>query len=500
MSGLFKLAILLVLLVFACSLVFLGFNFLEKVPNFIDSKDVRNCPKLSGRIVSNKDSSYNKDRLGANYYASKKKFPAVIVYCQNTQDVQNAVLYAKCKKLPIRIRSGGHNHEGYSTGDGVVLIDVSEMKGLKLDTTTNTATIEPGINNLELYSQLFKQGLTHVGGTCSEVGLSGLALSGGMGPLLRKEGLTCDTLISVDMVAASGEVIHATKDNEHKDLLWALCGGGAGNFGVVTSMEIKVYPATDVTWFNIGWNWDQPIEQVIGAWLDFYMKPDSKNWFSHLDIWAKPFPAEKQKKQPVKALGVFWGTPEEAREQLSHLLSIGKPQIEKLELVKWDEAIKLFEDSTAVFLTEIPEYKSSGAFVMDQLPPEATKIIVNALRESTSPYFNVLFEPMGGAISDIPPSNTAFFYRDAKFFINYTSQWLNENEDQKQKAELEGLRDRLLPYTVGDYVGNPDPDLKDYLTAYYGDNVDQLKQVKCKYDPENIFQFEQSIPPGSGCK
>ena len=107
---------------------------------------------------------------------------------------------------------------------------------------------------------------------------------------------------------------------------------------------------------------------------------------------------------------------------------------------------------------------------------------------------------MGGAISDIPSSNTAFFYRDAKFFINYTSQWLNENEDQKQKAELEGLRDRLLPYTVGDYVGNPDPDLKDYLTAYYGDNVDQLKQVKCKYDPENIFQFEQSIPPGSGCK
>ena len=493
----FKLSFLLILFVV---LVFLFFNSTEQISNPINSKDVKDCSKLSGRIVFNGDFSYNKDRLSANYYASKKKFPAVIVYCENTQDVQNAVLYAKCKKLSVRIRSGGHNHEGYCTGDGVVLIDVSKMKGLKVDKSTNTAIIQPGINNGELYSQLFKLGLTHVGGTCSEVGLSGLALSGGMGPLLRKVGLTCDTLISVDMVSSSGEIIHATRTNEHKDLLWALCGGGAGNFGVVTSMEIKVYPATDVTWFNIGWDWDQPIEKVIAACLDFYMKPESKNWFAHLDIWAKPFPTEKQKKQPVKVLGVFWGSPEKAMEQLSPLLNIGKPKIEKVELVKWDEAIKLFEDSTAVFLTEIPEYKSSGAFVMNELPPEAIKIIVATLKDSTSPFLNVLFEPMGWAISDIAPTNTAFFYRNAKFFINYTTQWMQEKDDQKQKAELEDLRQRLLPYTVGDYVGNPDPDLEDYLTAYYGDNAGKLKQVKCKYDPENIFQFEQSIPSGTECE
>lgn len=458
------------------------------------SQDLITCPKLSGRIVLKGEPNYDKARLVSNYYTSKNKFPQVIVYCQNTQDVQNAVLWARCKKVPIRIRSGGHHHEGYSTGNGAILIDVSEMKDLKVDKSTNIATIQPGLNNLELYSRLFEKGLTHVGGTCSEVGLSGLVLSGGMGPLLRRVGLTCDTLISVEMVDAKGRIIHASRDNEHKDLFWATCGGGGGNFGVITSMNIKVYPAADVTWFNIGWDWDQPVGQVIAAWQDFFSKPD-RNWFSHLDLWAKPFPVDKLNKQPIKALGVFWGTPEKAREQLAPLLNVGKPSVETIELVDWGKAIKLIEDSTAVFLTDKPEYKSTGAFAIDSLPPEALKIIDTTLKESTSSLLNVLLFSMGGAASEIAPTATAYFHRDAKFFINYSIQWLMENEDQKPKTELTTLRQRLLPYTVGDYVGNPDPDLKNYLTDYYGANAERLECVKRKYDPENIFQFEQSIPP-----
>ena len=459
-------------------------------------QDSMTCPELTGRVVLKGQSGYDQGRLVSNYYTSKNKFPRVIVYCKNTQDVQNAVLWARCNKAPIRIRSGGHNHEGYSTGNDAIVIDVSEMKELKVDKSTNIATIQPGLNNFELYSQLYKEGLTHVGGTCSDVGLSGLVLSGGMGPLLRRVGLTCDSLISIEMVDAKGRIIHATKDNEHNDLFWATCGGGGGNFGVITAMKIKVYPATDVTWFNIGWDWDQPIDQVIAGWQDFFAKPD-KNWFSHLDLWAKPFPGEPLKKRPIKVLGVFWGTPEQARKQLAPLLSIGKPAVETIELVNWDKAIQAIEDSTAVFLTEKPEYKFSGAFVMEKLPPEAIKIIATTLRESTSPLLNVLLFSMGGAISEKAPTDTAYFYRDAKFFINYSIQWLKEDEDQKQMTELTTLRQRLLPYTAGDYVGNPDHELKDYLTTYYGGNVGKLECVKRKYDPENIFKFEQSIPPAS---
>lgn len=472
---------------------FLQFSAAAEIPNDSHSKYL-SCPKLTGRIVRKGEPNYDKARLVSNYYNSKNKFPHTIVYCKNTQDVQNAVLWARCNKVPIRIRSGGHNHEGYSTGTGVLLIDVSEMKELKVDKSAHIAAIQPGLNNLELYSQLFKEGFTHVGGTCSEVGLSGLVLSGGIGPLLRRIGLTCDSLISFEMIDAKGQIIHATKDDEHKDLFWAICGGGGGNFGVITSMNIKIYPATDVTWFNIGWDWNQPVDQVIAAWQDFFSKPD-KNWFSHLDLWAKPFPSEKLNKQPIKALGFFWGTPEQARKQLAPLLNVGKPNSVVIELVDWDKAIKLIENSTAVFLTDKPEYKSSGAFAMNKLPPDALKIIDSSLKESTSPLLNVLLFSMGGATAEVSPTDTAYYYRDAKFFINYSVQWLKDHEDQQQKTELAVLRQRLLPYTVGDYVGNPDPDLKNYLTAYYGKNVERLECVKRKYDPENLFSYEQSIPP-----
>lgn len=460
------------------------------------AEDLNPCPQLTGRVVWKGEPGYDQNRLVSNYYTSKDKFPRVIVYCQSTLDVQNAVLWARCHQTPIRIRSGGHHHEGYSTGNGAILIDVSEMKALKIDHAAQVATIQPGLNNLELYNMLFKEGLTHVGGTCSDVSLSGLVLTGGMGPLLRRVGLTCDSLISLEIVDAKGSILRATKDNEHQDLFWASCGGGGGNFGVVTSMEIQVYPAEDVTWFNIGWDWSQPVEQVIAVWQDFFAKPD-RNWFSHLDLWSKPFPGVKLKKQPIKVVGFFWGSPEKAREQLTPLLNVGKPNVEIIERVNWDQAINRIEDSTAVFLTGKPEYKSSGAFVPKILPTEALAVIVSTLKESTSELFNLLVFSMGGKSSEIEPTATAYFYRDAQFFINYSSQWLQTDEDQKKKTELATLRQRLLPYTVGDYVGNPDPDFKDYLSEYYGANQERLRRIKQKYDPENIFHFEQSIPPAS---
>lgn len=481
-----------ILLVLLLLVALLGFQYLLPLASSVE-KDKKSCPPLTGRVVWKGEPGYDQGRLVSNYYTSKERFPKVIVYCQNTNDVQNAVRWARCQQVPIRIRSGGHQHEGYSTATDAIVIDVSEMKELKLDTRNKSATIQPGLNNLELYTKLFAEGLTHVGGTCSDVGLSGLVLSGGMGPLLRRVGLTCDSLLAFEMINAKGELIHATKDNEYQDLFWATCGGGGGNFGVITSMQIKVYPATEVTWFNIGWDWDQPVEEVLAAWQEFFGKPD-RNWFSHLDVWARRFPSEKLNKKPIKALGMFWGHPDEAKSQLSSLLKIGSPSIE-IETVTWAKAIQLIEESTAVYLTDKPEYKSVGAFAMDSLPKQALDLIVGTLDRSPAPLLNVLFFSMGGASAEVDPSATAYYYRKAKFFITYSSQWLDANKDQSHKAELEALRERLLDYTVGDYVGNPDSKLKNFLLAYYGLNAERLKCIKKKYDPENLFQFEQSIPP-----
>lgn len=450
------------------------------------------CPELTGKIIWPKGDEYEKSRLISNYYTSKDSQPDVIVYCQNSQDVQNAVKWALCKKIPIRIRSGGHNHEGFSTGKGLV-IDVSNMKKVEIDHETNLATIQPGITGGELYSLLHKDGLTQVGGTCADVGISGLVLTGGMGPLIRKHGLTCDTLVSFDMVNAKGEIIHVTKENEYKDLFWACRGGGGGNFGVVISLVLRVFPTKKVIWFNIGWDWGEHVENVIDIWQKLFADGDDKKWFSHIDIWAKEFPSKKLKKWPLKVLGVYYGTPEEAKKDLEPFLKIGPPKERIIELVDWVQAIKGFEDATAVFLTDKPEYKSTGAYAMTPLPREGIKVIVDTLRNSSSPLLNVLLFSMGGAAANIPPTDSAYFYRKAIFFLDYSTQWLKQTEDKKHIAELDDLRAKLLPYTTGNYVGNPDRSLKNYLNVYYGDNVERLRSVKRKYDPNNIFKFEQGI-------
>lgn len=458
-----------------------------------------NCPNLTGFVVLPEQQQYEKARLVSNYYNSKNSHPDAIVYVQNTEDVQNAVKWALCKKLPVRIRSGGHNHEGFSTGNGLV-IDVSKMKKVVVDHSTNRATIQPGITGGELYTLLSKEGLTQVGGTCGDVGISGLVLTGGMGPLLRKHGLTCDTLISLDMVTAKGEVITATKDNEYKDLFWACRGGGGGNFGVVTSIVLQLVPAPQVTWFNLGWDWEQPVEEVINRWQELFA-PADKKWFSHIDIWAKSFPVGQLKKQPLKVLGVYYGTPEEAKKDLEPFLKIGKLNDQTIERVEWVQAIRNFEDATAVFLTDKPEYKSTGAFAMKPLPPEAVKIIVDTLQNTTFPLMNVLLFSMGGVAAEVSPTDSAYYYRKAPFFVDYSIQWLKESEDKAQVAELDDLRNQLLPYTAGDYIGNPDRSLKDYMQTYYGENAAKLRCVKRKYDPQNLFRFEQGvIPAEQECK
>lgn len=450
------------------------------------------CPELTGTVVLPEQAEYEKAKLVSNYYTSKNSHPDTIVYCSTTQDVQNAVKHALCKKLPVRIRSGGHCHEGFSTGTGLV-IDVSKMKKVEVDKQNSIATIQPGVTGGELYKYLSQEGLTQVGGTCGDVGISGLVLTGGMGPLLRHHGLTCDTLIELEMVNAKGEVITVTKDNEYKDLFWACRGGGGGNFGVVTSIKLQTYPANKVVWFNIGWDWGQPFEPVINTWQELFSNGDKK-WFSHIDIWAKAFPSEKLKKQPLKVLGVHYGTLEEAKKDLEPFLK-AHPSAQTIEVVDWIQAIKNFEDATAVYLTDKPEYKSSGAYAMKPLPTEAVQLIVKTLKDSQSPLLNVLLFSMGGASAEIAPEDSAYFYRKATSFVVYSTQWLKPEEDKSSIAELDALRTRLLPYTEGDYIGNPDRNLKDYAKDYFGSNVERLRCIKRKYDPNNLFQFEQSITP-----
>lgn len=452
------------------------------------------CPNLTGKVIKKNDANYNQLRLGSNYYTSKNKFPTVIVYASSVKDIQNAIRYANCKKLSVRVRSGGHNHLSYSTGTNVLLIDVSHMKKMTLDKNKQIAVIQPGITGGELYRQLYANGLTQAGGTCGGVGISGLILTGGMGPLARKQGLACDSLLSIDIVDAAGQLIHATKNNAYKDLFWASCGGGGNNFGVVTSLTLKVYPAQTITWFNLGWDWNQPIDKIISLWQTFFLNNDER-WYSHLDIWANKFPAREFHQQPIKVIGIFWGTPEDAKRELAPFLKIGYPNTKIIKKASWHQAILELENATKVYLTDKPTYKSSGAFIVNDLPSKAIHLLTSYLHDSKALYLNVLFFSLGGAINKHNMHETAYFYRNAKSFAVYSTQWIKSQDEKKYIDELNTMRIALLPFTKGDYVGNQDTEIQNYLTAYYGNHVRRLRCIKRKYDPNNIFRFEQGIPP-----
>lgn len=211
-------------------------------------------------IITPDSLDYEKARQEWN--RSIQKFPKLIAYCETTQDVSDIIKYSYDNDLRIRIRSGGHNYEGYSTGNDVVVIDISKMNNANINYEENTVTVKGGIKNTQLYNYISNQGYPFPGGTCPTVGVSGYALGGGWGYSARKFGLGCDSLIEIEMVNYKGKIIKANK-YFNKDLFWALRGAGGGNFGVMTSMKFKLpHKVNKVTYVRMTYQNISKKEQV----------------------------------------------------------------------------------------------------------------------------------------------------------------------------------------------------------------------------------------------
>ena len=207
-------------------------------------------PKLTGRIVLPENPEYNAARQEFNTYFNK--YPRVIVFTQTTQDVVNAVRWARYREVPIRMRSGGHSYEGLSVVDGGIVIDVSEMKQVDIDRKSGTVIVQTGLRNFELYNALGSEGLVVPSGVCRTPGIAGVSLGGGHSILSRPWGLTLDSLIGLTMVDANGSVIHANADH-NSDLFWASRGGGGGNFGICTSFRFRTHSLETVAFAEISW-------------------------------------------------------------------------------------------------------------------------------------------------------------------------------------------------------------------------------------------------------
>lgn len=303
--------------------------------------------------------------------------------------------------------------------------------------------------------------------------------------MVRAQGLLIDSLLALELVDAQGRVLTVDKDN-HPDLFWACRGGGGGNFGIATSFTFRLVPVKVATVFNITWPWAD-FEAAFGAWERWAATADER-----ISMLFVPLP---QSAGVVTVLGEFRGTKDELTPLLKPLSAVGQPTVDSTEYTAYIDAVnamaKLEGEVATAATTRV---KGKTSFVSDPLSPEAISTFKDWMARAPSGAAPTIYA-MGGAISRVRPTETAFPYRAARFLIAYQTNWTNPDDDQTNIDWCENIYAAMPPYvTGGAYVNIPDRALKDWLHAYYGANLHRLTEVKRAYDPADIFHFDQSIP------
>ncbi|WP_159847502.1 FAD-binding oxidoreductase [Nocardia sp. CY41] len=453
------------------------------------------CPPatLTGHIVRPCDASYTDARLGWDQLFSH--YPLVIVFAQETQDVVNALTWARQHNVALRVRSGRHALEGWSNVDNGIVIDVSQLKSIQIDTGAHTATVGAGLTQLEAVTTLAKQNLAITTGSEGSVSACGATLGGGLGPLNRWLGMACDSLVAAEVVIPSGddcaEVINADSQH-HSDLLWALRGAGNGNFGIVTQLTYKVSPLTRLANMQATWNGLGDLYEVFEAWQRTVPSADSRLG-SELEI---------HKSQIQLSAWLVEGVAAQAREILAPILSVGTPDV-TVQVGNWGD---IFAGAQIPLAQEPANWKFFSQFVKEPLPKKAIDIIGSFMRDAPTEESNYFVDAFGGAVANEPRGGTAFVHRDALFYGEIGAAWgtrstqpgVSDPLTPQAQAWIAEFSQALRPYTDGAYVNVPNVGMQEWETAYWGrQHFEQLRRIKAKYDPHNVFQYEQSIPPAS---
>ena len=448
---------------------------LRRAPSRVRSVD------LTGRIIWPQDSSYDEARQSFN--ARFSRFPAAIVVCDNTDDVRNAVRWARQEGMPLRARSGGHSYEAFSVVDGGLVVDVGGLTGVEVDVARGEAVIGAGVRMLDCYRHLWQQGVTIPAGTCPGIGIAGLALGGGIGFLSRQYGLTCDNLVAVELVDADGQALRASAE-KHPDLFWALRGGGGGNFGIATAFIFRVHPLDEVVTCTVSWPWDD-VAEVLDAWQRWAPFAD--------DRLCVALAVAHPSAGAISVTGLFTGSATELPPLLEPLLQAGTPGTPVIQSLPYFTAVEQFAGPP---ITSV-RFKNASSLAYDPLPSEAIATLVEHLR--TAPFASNLvgFFPLRGAIARVDPAATAFPHRRALFDLQYQAYWWDDAAEPASLSWVSDLRAAMAPYTSGAYVNYIDADLPSWESAYYGTNLPRLQRVKTNYDPDDVFNGPQSIPVNS---
>lgn len=439
---------------------------------------------LKGEVFYKDTNTYEEKRMAWNRAIDKK--PTAIAYCENIEDIKGCIALARKEELSFRIRSGAHHYEGFSTGDDVLVIDVSKMNNIDIDLEKNTVTIEAGVRNRELYEAIGEHGIPFPGGGCPTVGVVGYTLGGGWGFSCRHLGLGIDNLISLEMIDYNGNLLYVD-NNKNKDLFWALKGAGAGNFGVVTSMTFnlpkKEEKGTLVVCEIKNTNLDI-LKNIFKAW-----DKNIKSLDERLNMKIA-FYNDLNKGIGVKITGIFYGEKLEAEKEIRKLLldynwELDLREMRILDINRW------IQDSHP----DYEKYKSSGRFVKDYYEDFEIENILNILKEKAegSVYTAISLYGLGGNVLKGNKEDSAFLYRESRGILGFQSVWEEDKfANINKKWIVENIK-IIKELTKGSFVSFPLAELCNYEEEYFGENSKRLKEVKKKYDPLNVFNFEQSI-------
>ena len=445
--------------------------------------------QVRGAVITADDEGYDQARRVYNAMIDRR--PRVVVRAANAGDAATAVRFARANGLEVAVRGGSHSVPGFGTVDDGVVIDLGAMRGVRVDPGARTARAEGGATWGDFNAATYPYGLATTGGIISTTGVGGLTLGGGIGYLARGFGLSCDNLVSADVVTADGRILVANED-ENADLFWALRGGG-GNFGIVTSLEFRLHPVKDIYGGPMFFSLDD-----AGDVLRFYREfiqdaPEQFGGFPAYQIAPPlPFIPEDRHGEPFLAFVSCWAGPlEEGEQALKPLRDVAPVVAEHVGPMPYPALNSAFDGLVPPGL----QHYWKANFVRT-LSDEA--IEAHLAHGPRVPVVNSTMHiyPINGAVHRVAPDATAFGHRDATFATVIAGMWPDPAQNDANTQWVRDYYGATAPHSEpGGYVNFMADDDQDRVAANYGGNYDRLRTVKRVYDPDNVFHLNQNIAP-----
>ncbi len=445
--------------------------------------------KLRGELIQPGDPQYDTARKVYNAMIDKR--PALIVRPVDAADVSTAVEFGAERKLEVAVRGGSHNGPGFGTVDGGLVIDLSRMRGVRVDPEARTVRVEGGALWGDVDHATYPFGLAVPCGFISTTGVGGLTLGGGIGYLARRYGLTIDNLLGVDMVLADGCFV--TADKEHnEDLFWAVRGGGS-NFGVVTSFLFRGNPIESVYGGPMMWPIDMAAE-IMPYWQEMIlMAPEELNgWFGFGTVPpAAPFPEEYHMKKICMIQWCYTGPQEKADQVFKEIRSFRKPAIDMAGPIPFPTIQSMFDPLYPAGLQwywQADLFKQYDQLAMDEL--------IKYANDLPTMFTNIHIYPINGAAGRVGPHETPWYYRDANFSQVIVAVDPDPSNNERMTRWAKDTWTALHPYSMGAaYLNFKMNEGETTVRAGYGENYARLAKIKARYDPDNFFHINQNILP-----